>query len=668
MCALSAGQLRCWGSNAFHQLGVDSPDTATPVIVAADKTWTEIAAGDNHTCGISNANVYCWGDDRMLQGGTATGGSTQQIANVIMPSGAGTPIHIFAGGSESCTIDDNAQLICWGTVFGDNSTPIILQPGTDLGVVSVALANDHACVLAANGDVWCFGDNSHQQLSESLISEADHFHMLEKLGSYDAISVRDGSTCGVTEADMALECWGTGDYGLFNGMDPPPNGESFLINNDKQWASVRIGSQHACAIDTVDEVYCWGEDTVGATGEGLDTQQTMIAGPPVFHSSAALALGGGYTCAIDQISTEVFCWGANSAGQLGTGTIAYEPKPKQINISSVTRIAVGRDHTCAIANGSLLCWGRDDGTGVFSTTPTAVMPQVAATTVSAGYEHTCITTSTGTLHCFGGDSWHETPDQGTAMQVSAGGSTTCTLTSAQNNNVTCYGRTPGETTEFPTAGEMEPLEWSNIAADDQLAIGVNGDKDVMEFGIDPANDPNTVITPGDKYSVYSTALSGSTITSQLAVGHQYGCALFAAGPTTELSCWGDNELYECTNLGTAGATPPVVIPSPDQQWARTVGTVLAAADFHTCAISAAQKLYCWGDNGSLALGDLDAQLVTPTEIEHPASLGWAQVATGSLDTCAIDSAANLYCWGSNVYGEVGNGGRYYGEPVRTVGP
>ena len=109
-------------------------------------------------------------------------------------------------------------------------------------------------------------------------------------------------------------------------------------------------------------------DVVGLTSGviAIDTSNTLY--------------GGRHTCAL-MASGSVKCWGANEHGQLGDGTTGQQLTPVDVIglTSSVSAIAVGVDHTCALTSGgSVLCWGSNQygtlgrGTAAIQTTPVDV--------------------------------------------------------------------------------------------------------------------------------------------------------------------------------------------------------------------------------------------------------------------------------------------------------
>ena len=125
------------------------------------------------------------------------------------------------------------------------------------------------------------------------------------------------------------------------------------------------------------------------------------------------------------------------------------------------------------------------------------------------------------------------------------------------------------------------------------------------------------------------------------------------GPTSRedgsLWCWGQNQLgqvgdgtiddrYEPTQVGTA-----------------TDWRFVSATASHSCGIRNDDSLWCWGNNGfGQASGDGTTShgLVTPVRVGGGT---WKTVRVGSLYTCAIRTDSTLWCWGYNVYGQLGDG-------------
>jgi alpha-tubulin suppressor-like RCC1 family protein len=154
--------------------------------------------------------------------------------------------------------------------------------------------------------------------------------------------------------------------------------------------ALAAGQDHTCALRAGSGIFCWGSNAFGQLGSNaaneptpVAVQVTGIATPSTVSSSqgvVAIAAGPHHSCAIrvDGAGGNVFCWGKNDVGQLGSGTANSQgfpahPAPVQVGgLSDATAIAGGGgqlpnapavdlDFTCARrAGGTVRCWGNND--------------------------------------------------------------------------------------------------------------------------------------------------------------------------------------------------------------------------------------------------------------------------------------------------------------------
>ena len=97
---------------------------------------------------------------------------------------------------------------------------------------------------------------------------------------------------------------------------------------------------------------------------------------------------------------------------------------------------------------------------------------------------------------------------------------------------------------------------------------------------------------------------------------------------------------------------------------------VSAGGYHTCAVTLSGGIECWGRNWEGQLGDGDNYSHSALPVETSLlETGMAAVSSGSKHTCAVSDAGNVYCWGRNEYGQLGNGftGGFQSDPGFVVG-
>lgn len=142
---------------------------------------------------------------------------------------------------------------------------------------------------------------------------------------------------------------------------------------------------------------------------------------------------------------------------------------------------------------------------------------------------------------------------------------------------------------------------------------------------------------------------------QLEVGLQHVCALRMNG---KAYCWGQapsgqlgtsqNIVARCRSVSEPCSPQPIAVDGGLLFSSISVGT------WHTCALTADGKAYCWGDNHYGQLGDGSRVLSsTPKLVSN--NLRFRQISAGGLHTCGIATSGGAYCWGEGSYGQLGNG-------------
>lgn len=171
---------------------------------------------------------------------------------------------------------------------------------------------------------------------------------------------------------------------------------------------------------------------------------------------------------------------------------------------------------------------------------------------------------------------------------------------------------------------------------------------------------NTNLQAYSRNSTYESEprkVQGLTNVLDVAVGKDHSCALL---DTKRVVCWGTNELGQ---LGTGFDKTQLASSAFPEYVNGVIGvTKLEAGDNHACAITDTKELFCWGSNSKGQVGQLlrdeSRQIMGRASIpnaERAPLTGVIDVALGSAHTCALTEKGYVYCFGDNLHGQLGQG-------------
>jgi len=355
-CALNhAGAAYCWGRGTSGQLGNGQESISTTPVLVGGGPYRAISAGDRMACGLRvGGKVDCWGEiPRSCCGFT--------VDTVLLPTVVQTSVRfaeIAVGAFTVCGIAESGGGYCWGFQgFGalgngvDGNTSIlsptpILGSGADF--THSAPGFDFGCGTRSDETAWCWGLDIDGNLGADSTPGAE-----------------------VTQPTRVV-------------ADPGFN-------------SITAGAFYACGVTTTGSAACWGDNTTGVLGDGMTQARsvpTAVAGSPAFQAifGGSKDMVGAHTCALDP-SGAAFCWGANQAGQLGANApiaCGLPDFPISCSLTPIavqgglhfTTLALGRVHTCGmVADRHVYCWGDDtDGQLGNGTMGGTTVPELASFT------------------------------------------------------------------------------------------------------------------------------------------------------------------------------------------------------------------------------------------------------------------------------------------------
>jgi alpha-tubulin suppressor-like RCC1 family protein len=342
----------------------------------------------------------------------------------------------------------------------------------------------------------------------------------------------------------------------------------------------------------------------------INSATPAATAPP---ATGKISLGQFHTCAVKADST-VACWGHNSSHEVTSGPVNPSvPEPVVVaGLTGITQVAAGYQRSCAIGNlGSIWCWG-----GAM-TTPTPLKDSNGADVLGAkvlamGYVHNCFIDAGTTVRCWGDNSGNQL-GQGAA--------------SAYTSPVVVQTAT-GPLTDVVS-----------LAAGDFHTCALKSNGDVVCWGQGPIGD-------GTESAPRAVALA---VTGATAIGSGAGhvCAAITTGG---VKCWGANGNGQLGNMNTTSQLFPVNVA--DFAGLLSGVTVIAAESKNTCAIPASGRVVCWGAVFPDALNGTNTY--SPTE-KGNLSLQVIAMASNWNHSCVLVTDGSMECWGSDAYGQLGNG-------------
>lgn len=618
-------------------------------------------------------------------------------------------------------------------------TPVV----SDYKPIQMDIGDDVVCAVSGK-KVYCWGDNSAMRIGVGYY----YYDEKAKYGSYydwpvpadtssdpnsdlkdkevDQVSAGRLHVCATSEGKMY--CWGNmSNSSGFGG--PGQYNFATRINlgsiNNKRVDKVSAGYGYTCIIAEY-KAYCLGQNKDGVFGNGSysdsETPLPVSTDTGIYDKQVTdigTSVWNNYACAI--AGDKLYCWGKNNYGQLGTGDNNDRPRPFEVGAGSpmegkrVEKISLKGEHTCAIAEGRLYCWGRNDdgqlGTGdtydrssPVDISNNSILKNKKVTDVSTSHINTCVVADSKP-YCWGrtrhggssgGERYNKPVDASSTPSknllygkqiesISAGDFGGC---ASLNSWIYCWGRNDagstgtgnyrkapdpvspishdgalrgGNTPNFRTSLAVSSNVCS-IANNKLYCWGRNINSSVGDGTSNIRKRPVLIAGEDDR-----AVVNGRATNVDLSDGDSpsFGCAVISS----KAYCWGENTYSNLGDGTSINRSKPVpVIVNVGDTFSHKKVTKVTVGKSHACAI-AEGNVYCWGAAGTLGngLGSSSSRAVLVSADPASGLHGkTTDIVAGGDNTCAL-ADKKVYCWGKNLKGESSGTGLVKSPKLIEVG-
>lgn len=628
-----------------------------------------VAAGQNHAVQLrADGTVWTWGEnaDGQLGDGTLAPTSSRRLSRVIDTNNQIlTGIKAVASSANyTAALKEDGTVWAWGGGSAYNKAAQVqgltnvkaIEARTPYGTPRAGLA------LKTDGTLWTWTNSQ---------GGANSF-----LSSITAIASRSGHSLALTTTGQ-IWAWGNNDLGQLGAGD---NAQSTWVRQVliEDWqpnssvplsgiVSIAVGEQHSVAVRNDGSVFAWGSNLAGALGttqNPLPTNGTGFAtrarrvyeyslSYPITTAVSAEA-GYAYTAVILNDGS-VVNWSAHNVGRLGppfypsgTGpvwpvypiTSSYPSSTSQYG--HAVSLASGGSFTLALErDGAIVGWGvpsptvsriLHDGSGSsLDDNYWGALPEVVSPTrrsgASVGGEHTLTLQANGTVSTFGRN------DKG---QLGVG------TTEA------------GQTAQLVKTSTGAPFSGVvSVAAGGSHSLAAKSDGTVWSWGDNLhgqlGNGENGFYNEGDIITAQQNLpIQVSSLSNVIAVSANSNLSLALKRDGTVWS-WGGNWNGELGNGTTTDSNVPVQVNGLSNV------IKISAGGGYVTALKRDGTVWVWGSNsvGQLGIGSTAANVLSPVVVPGLDSI--RQISSGGGQTLAVRGDLQLYAWGANSYGQLGDG-------------
>ena len=645
----SDNMLFAWGSNAEGQLGQnDLVHRSSPVQVGTS-SWSMVTS--NSITGVTSGYVLAVRSDKALFAWGLNASGQLGLNDVVSRSspvqiGTSSWSMVSAGSSTVTAIRSDYSLWAWGAgtngALGDNtvvskSSPVQISASsvTDSWIfVSSGQQFNFAIKWSGGaglpwGALWAWGFNTTGNLGlNDILNRSSPVQVGTDVFWTKAVA---GLASFGLDATNRLFSWGDGRNGQLGSNTTNIHRSSPVQIGTNSWTAISSGNTTAMALSGPNnQLYTWGDNVNGAIGTGDTTSKSS----PVFIRStidswnAIGAAGYGTSIGIRSDNT-LWAWGLNATGQIGDNTVISKSAPVQIGASSWSQVSAGSSFSAALtADNRLFMWGANGngqlGLGDILHRSSPVQVGTSWNIVKTGSFSSMAINSVGLLFAWGNGTNGELGNRTVVSRSSP----------IQVNSFTSADI---QKTYLTNTSKPATYSWSVVNGGISTTAAIRSDGLLFVWGLNTSGE----LGLNDLVSRSSPVQLGTSSWTQIGLNRFWSAAIRIDGA---LFVWGNN-----TN-GQLGLNDLVHRSSPVQVGTRSWSMISTNNNNSMIALDTTNNIWSWGFNtqGQLGLNDT-AHRSSPVQV---GSSTWLSINTHGV-AGAIRSDSALFTWGNNNNGQLG---------------
>ena len=601
----------------------------------SDIRFNHIETGKDFALAMgSDGNLYSWGNNGTGALGRETNQTPENLPGVVTPPTGVRFTQFSAGSGYSLALGSDGNLYSWGdnssgqlgtgsTDYSPHSTPSKgSMPADGTKFTQISAGNYHSLAMGTDGNLYSWGDNSLGQLGRALTSTS---------------TLNDGTPHKVN----------------------PPAGVTRFIQ-------VIAGGDNSLAMGWDGNLYSWGDNSKGQLGRSASSTQdgtprrvAMPAGITITQVRIEGGYLGGYAQALSS-DGNLYSWGDNSKGQLARtpasatpanrpGMVAFPESPRPTGVSfggtAGTNLTANTGGTWSVttpqhAGGKTdvtVSWSRNGQQPDAHLTYTYINPHTVA---------------------FNSDGGNPVPDP---QRITIGKQATRPTSSPAKVGFLF----DGWFLKDAKGGSNVAYDFSQPVTADITLVAHWSPADTGGWSISPSKG-NAM--GGQQATITPPKLSRGIRFNQISASRSINNFSVGVASDGNAYAWGNNE-YGQLGQGNSISIPqktPVKVPLPDGVASGFTYTQVAAGGTHVLAVGSDGIVYAWGanDHGQLGNGSLNANTpqTSPLPVKGADSQPFkaVQVSAGYADSAAISPDGRVYTWGSEY-----NGTSTWGSSKRT---